>query len=455
MKNIFKHIFALSLTAALLAGVSCTRTQELVFDQTSTQRVKQLVDNTWKVLTSEENGWIMYYYPHPDRIYGGYLYTMSFTSSGEVTVWSDLYAESYTSLFSIHMNDGPIFTVDTGNKAFHHFSTPTSKLYQAYKGDFEFIIESAAKNEVILRGRRSNNIIRMVPLPSGETPASYMEKVKTVKDALSGQFAGTLAGEKTSVILDGENRQASVVRGDDTIASAPFCFTADGILFYDAVDVAGTPVTGFGYDIANSALLARADDKVEASMTLVGWHSYEEYLGEWDLVFNNDGGVWDYTTHADIKLVENVNGESYYMEGMNSLYKFRVDYHAPSGSLRFISQIVGDWGSNKLAVTSFTLNSVSATSINVSGWNLLDYPNCGFQTNENVVRTEEEGKLALSFSAYNTAVVGGRAIVALGLAVVKADGSWVAYGNTDDLIPYHLFNNDRYIAPFWVSMTKK
>ena len=79
----------------------------------------------------------------------------------EVTVASELFDEAYTSLYKMTTDNGPVLSFDTNNYAFHYFATPSgssrnlygeSGLYQAYKGDFEFMILSATADEVVLKG---------------------------------------------------------------------------------------------------------------------------------------------------------------------------------------------------------------------------------------------------------------------------------------------------------------
>lgn len=469
MNPIFKNkiLILFAGAAAVLSAVSCSRNEDQIFDESPSARVQELVLNTREALTGAENGWLMYYYPHTDAIYGGYIFAMEFGTDGFVTVYGDNQPEPARSLFTTKAEDGAILTVDTGNKVFQEFATPTSSMYQAYKGDFEFVIQRASRQEIILRGRRTANYIKMVPL-TGTTASEYIARVRGVSKSIDGMFEGEIDAEKSRVIVSGGNRQAEITTGGETL-SFPFFYTPEGIKLFTPgvedylakVNVGGKAFGGFEWNGDSFSLSALPEDQLVSNLVLKGWHSYDEYLGKWDLTYNYDAVRWPFAKTAEVELVEDVEGESYLLKGMNSLYDFKVGYTQTSGSLRFLPQIVAPWGDKAVAVAAFTLNSIAAgesddvSSINVSGYNVRAYGTSGWQTVENSDATEESGVLTLDFTGYNTGALGSGEFVALGLLIVYPDGSWYGYGNGSDLNAYHLFNNSRYIAPFWSKMVKK
>ncbi len=466
--NLRNKILTVFAGALLLVGAgSCVKTQEQIFDKSSSARVQEMVLETRKALTGAENGWIMYYYPHTEAIYGGYLFAMEFGEDGFVTVYGDNKPAPARSLYTTKMEDGAILTVDTGNAVFQEFATPTSSQYQAFKGDFEFIIQKVTADEILLRGRRTANFIKMVPL-KGSTAAEYIEKVRSVRASLDGLFEGQLGDDNARVIVSSGTRHADITVGEETV-STPFFYTPEGIKFFTPgleeyigkVEVSGTAVSGFDWHADSFSLTPPAEDGVEASLVLKGWHAYDEYLGKWDLTYNQDAARWPFAKTVEVELVADKEGETYLMKGVNSNYDLRVNYVITSGSLRFLPQIVAPWGKQSVAVACFTLNSIAAGSdddssyINVSGYNVKAYGNSGWQTIENEEATVASGKLSLDFSAYNNGALGNSEFVAMGLLIVENDGSWNSYGNGSALNGYHLFDNTRYIAPFWSTMVKK
>ena len=214
-----KRIIPILATAVLSAFVisSCVKDEEHIFDKSASLRVKEAMDNAQKVLTSASNGWKMYYYPHPDQDYGGYMYALKFDNES-VTVWSEVFYGSSTSLYKMTNDDGPVLSFDTNNYAFHYFATPSgssknlygeSGLYQAYKGDFEFIVMSAKPEEVVLKGKRSGNKILMYPLD--ESPETFIEKAaQNAEDIFVSSFEGTIGGEAATAYMDIGYRWATI-----------------------------------------------------------------------------------------------------------------------------------------------------------------------------------------------------------------------------------------------------
>lgn len=97
--------------------------------------------------------------------FGGYNVLMSFTAEGEVTVSADITDPSAksTSLYRLKEQAGPTLTVDTYNEIFHFFSDPASGVGTTglgMEGDYEFTIQSATPEQVVMRGKRL-----VIPLP--------------------------------------------------------------------------------------------------------------------------------------------------------------------------------------------------------------------------------------------------------------------------------------------------
>ena len=214
-----KYIFQVSLAACFAwALASCVQDEKEIFEKSASLRMNEALVNAKNVLTAAPNGWVMYYYPEGDQIYGGYVHTMKFSDDGEVTVRSELFEDSYTSRFSMLPDDGPVLSFDTNNYAFHYFATPSgdgknqygeSGRYQAYKGDFEFMIMKATPEEVVLNGKRTRNKIHMYPLT--ESPDALMEKVLDMSENLFvSSFTGTIGSDPATIYLSLGNRQATI-----------------------------------------------------------------------------------------------------------------------------------------------------------------------------------------------------------------------------------------------------
>jgi hypothetical protein len=185
-----------------------------------------------------------------------------------VEAWSDLFAASSKSLYKMTSDDGPVLSFDTGNEVLHYFATPSgssknlygeSGLYQAHKGDFEFLIMKATAEEVILKGKRSQNILYMYPL--SESPETYNQKVtKTYTDVFVSSYTGTIGGSAASAYIDLANRWITLALDSDAQSQAkvPFLYTDSGILFHNPVTVGDFTIEALDWDNASQSLLSRS-----------------------------------------------------------------------------------------------------------------------------------------------------------------------------------------------------
>ena len=65
---------------SVLSAQSCLKDQADVFDSSSSERLQAYIEQTREILTSNEKGWIMEYYPGSGQSKGGYAYYLAFTA---------------------------------------------------------------------------------------------------------------------------------------------------------------------------------------------------------------------------------------------------------------------------------------------------------------------------------------------------------------------------------------
>ena len=78
---------------SVLSAQSCLKDQADVFDSSSSERLQAYIEQTREILTSNEKGWIMEYYPGSGQSKGGYAYYLAFTDA-EVTASYELDPEN-------------------------------------------------------------------------------------------------------------------------------------------------------------------------------------------------------------------------------------------------------------------------------------------------------------------------------------------------------------------------
>lgn len=283
-KNIFIKFLLLALPALMLT--SCLKDQEDIFPDSASARVSKYLDNTKRVLTSAENGWVLNYFPDRNQSYGGYSYTMSFDEDN-AKIYCELaddVLEPITTTYTLKNEDGPVLMFDTYNEYMHYFATPTGSSgaggYEAYDGDFIFIIMNISEDEktITLKGNRSGNILYMHKL-EGQTPESYQSVMKEYKDNLVfDKAAGTIDGANSMLYINAAKRNIRIQTPDTTV-SAPFCFLSDGLTLYQPIHVAGKEVSSFAYN----------EDK--GTFTIVGTDVVYTGLLIPDIVINNVGST--------------------------------------------------------------------------------------------------------------------------------------------------------------------
>ena len=466
-----KRILSITLAATFLGCVfsGCVRDEELIFEKSASLRLKDVVDNAQKTLVGAEYGWKLYYYPHPDLDYGGYMFTLKFTED-EVEAWGDLFSESSTSLYKMSYDDGPVLSFDTGNEVLHYFATPsgTSKnlygesgLYQAHKGDFEFLIMKSSPEEIVLKGKRSGNILYMYPL--SESPESYIAKAtQTYNDVFVSSYTGTISGEQAEAYIDLTNRWITLTLtseshegDDDAQAEVPFLYTDTGLLFHDPVTIGGYTIEALDWVNDTQSLVSRSGDPVAVSLKgqlPPGWRSYDDLLGDYDLLFNDSGEpFWSAPRHANVSLIEDEYKKSMIMTGVNDNYTIKIGYDLSSGNLSMRGQIIGQYGVNDVYwAPIFARANAAGTGMTYSGWRSTNY---GMKLYVDDDASAEAGNIVIKFSPgpNPSAAQPITGFALIGQTPAGASAGYMTGNAYADWFPFGY----RGYAVFWVTMTKK
>lgn len=77
-------------------------------------------------------------------------------------------------------DQGPVLTFDTYNDLMHLFATPSSENYEAYHGDFEFVVDSIGDDAIKVHGKKTGNIFYFRKLET--SPEEYINKVQKMED---------------------------------------------------------------------------------------------------------------------------------------------------------------------------------------------------------------------------------------------------------------------------------
>ena len=291
--------FLLFLFLILLA--SCSPKTDDVFEASPAQRQQKAIDDYTALLTSQEYGWAMDFYPS-DMALGGIAYTARFASDGIVEVACEMLidnakgdkvkypaTQAVKSEYRIIPSLGVMLTFDTYNALIHYWSQPSGTQSEGLATDYEFTFVSASADEVVLRGRKYAHLLRLYPLQEDAT--SYLNKVIQMRNLLSEI-------PRKRAVVDGQSLPVTVMSShflyDDEAGEAqdiPYTYTAAGIRFYEPVVLAGVEAHEMFFNTTSHDLLS-PDSRVLLPLPT----PLEQFCGtvrQWHFVYGNTDAQYD------------------------------------------------------------------------------------------------------------------------------------------------------------------
>ena len=278
-----KYLLLIGLFAATM--VACSRDEESLFDKSAAERAQEAIETAFDVLTSNEAGWEVAYFPNLEASSKGYNMVWKFNANGKVsataknstTTMNKMMTDS-ASTWAVKSDYGPILTFDTYNKVIHAFSDPQNN-GAGLLGDYEFLILKATPEVVILKGKKHSAYSVMRPMKTTNLEAYFAACAKMQSYLFGNNNVATLnQGEEKMYLYNGAAGQfQSAAYGSPLVAEAatyhPVCSTEDGIIVS----------TGFGeelhehiflYDSVKGELVGEAGSVMNAGNLNVLFSSY-------------------------------------------------------------------------------------------------------------------------------------------------------------------------------------
>ncbi|MDO5664739.1 MAG: DUF4302 domain-containing protein [Bacteroidia bacterium] len=302
MNNIKNILLLLTISCVLF---SCTHQEESIFEDSATTRVDKSIKRNIEILTSNENGWVMEYFPSQSQAYGGYTFLMKFDKDGKVKVAGDTYDqnETTTSLYSLVHSGGVLLSFDTYNSFFHFFSSPINSdkvgaVGKGFEGDYEFLIMESSDEKIVLQGRKTSNVITMTPLQAGVKWNEFLNKIQTNGEIIDMTPEMVLTVDNKETECAKGRRQLIVSYNEDgklLTKSLPYVVTTKGIRFYEPSTIQGQVFNELTL-AEDKESLATADGKIK--LTFI-YPPLNEQLskGNWYFAYSGLGEVakkaWD------------------------------------------------------------------------------------------------------------------------------------------------------------------
>ncbi|MDE5636104.1 MAG: DUF4302 domain-containing protein, partial [Muribaculaceae bacterium] len=333
-----KIILAILAVISVSLFQSCLKEQNDLFKEPNSLRLQAMLDDTKEVLMSAPYGWIFEYYPHKQKKYGGFIYTLKFDER-EVNVGFELEpGEFEKSLYNLKGDNGPTLSFDSYNSLMHFFATPwgggTGEGYQAYDGDFEFALVEVKPSLITLRGKRTGNIMYMRPL---EVEASqYLDGVVEVSDnTFLTEATGTVGSAELLADIDIDTRHMTLKSGEISVDQF-FVPTATGIRFLEPVNIGDGEIVTLDYDADN--MVYSGVTSTGATVYLSGslpptYARFEDYVGDFTIKFNSIYMV-------DVTLVPDKANSRFFVKGINPNYDVIATYKKSAGLIEICSQQV-------------------------------------------------------------------------------------------------------------------
>ena len=235
-----KYLVIIGLLAATFAA--CSRDEESLFDKPAAIRAQEAVENAFDVLTSNEAGWEMAYFPNLEASAKGYNMVLKFNKNGMVSVTAknstttmNKIMTDTASTWAVKSDYGPILTFDTYNDVFHAWADPQEN-GAGLLGDYEFLILKATPDLVLLKGKKHSAYSVMRPMKTTNLEAYFAACEKMQSKLFGNNNVVTLhQGDKKMYLYKGaEGQFQSAAYGSKLIAEAatyhPVCSTEDGII---------------------------------------------------------------------------------------------------------------------------------------------------------------------------------------------------------------------------------
>lgn len=354
------RLYKVLLSASILAASSmmlssCLKDQEDVFDVDANNRLEQRLADCKNTLISSENGWVFDYFPDRNISYGGYVYGLKFTEN-DVTVTCELApGETETSLYKMTNDNGPVLSFDSYNTLMHFFATPSGVSgpggYEAYDGDFEFIIMDVKPDLITLRGNRTGNTMYLRRLDSD--PVQYVSQAANVgENIFQTEFNGTCGSDVTFATNDLGTRYMEFQWQEEEkqdngetmmVAKASGAYyvpTPTGIRFMEPVQVSanGGEVTELEFNTTTFTFTGTDSNGNAISMTGVvdpSYSFYNEFIGDFTFYYRDGARSASITIEADAA------GTGYIIKGLSKQFDIIGSYNKSTGALAINVQPVG------------------------------------------------------------------------------------------------------------------
>jgi len=276
-----KKIYNILLLVLAVGFASCTGVADDVFDKSSAQRAKESIIEGNSILSSAENGWVLTMKADPGEEigFGAYNLFLKFDKeSSTVAVSSELGTSNkvITSHYNLHQSQGIVLSFDEYNEYIHYFSDPVNPsglgdVGEGLKGDIEFTILKISKEEVVLKGKKSEITLTMVPADKDVTWEEQLNTLAKVDEnmAIYNNYNLIFEDTKDTILLSRSYRTLSYTDEEGNVVTVPFYTKKDGIVLFESLKVYGHTITGFANNAEGYVFDEYSDENVKLAPVIL------------------------------------------------------------------------------------------------------------------------------------------------------------------------------------------
>ena len=338
---------------------SCLFSEDDIFEDSSTNRTNQALDNYQALLTSATNGWKLEYYPGgKSHDIGGVTMLMKFEGE-DVTIMSDTKVHGYndkeetqagqrvTSKFKLIADQGPVLSFSTYNVLIHYWTEPRGGLdVDGFAGDFEFVITAATENELTLKGKKHGTVMHMKRLADATDWGAYIAACNAIRT--ESEEYGTLVGFKgAETFTPSAFSQENVITFSETSANGEtskrrvsFAYTDKGLRLYSPTLVNGVECDNFIWDNATKSFTSTSDNTIQLKYVRpADYVPIEFYTNHtWELTYDYDFGKSDTTETISFTRMEDTDTLQTKISALGMKFKVKAVYNHTTGMLEFNTQ---------------------------------------------------------------------------------------------------------------------
>ena len=344
-----KKIYNILFVTVLVLMASCSLVEDNLFDESSSVRGDEAVQHTMNILSGNESGWIMKYYPDKYKTYGGYSFYMNFDKEGFVTVASELTEEKTAqSSFSIKNSAGVVLSFDTLNDIFHLMADPSAPIVGdngiGMGGDNDFLVLEATAEKVTLKGKKSGSITVLTPLKKEEVWSDTFSQIITAEEQMFFKSA-EFNVDTTKVSISSSYRTLTFFyknAEESNEITVAYIVNKEGFEFYESIEVLGVTIDGLLYDSAKGTFTTKGSAALEV-VKIVPPLNEQLVNGQWFIKFSDMGPFGQtYFNHVYNNTPYSVMGETLIWAYLGDNFCFSFNSSGYGGTLGFNYTYIGD-----------------------------------------------------------------------------------------------------------------